>query len=251
MSKQVVYYTAFGSNPYYQNAKISIQSLIELGKFNGDIVVFSDKPFEYFGVINILIQPDHFSKIFELRYIAGQYFDFSKYDKIMYLDTDILVVRPINPLFENGLDFIYFEEPDYYFLTGSISSIFFDWKTRLTKIYKHSINAGQFVVSGKLYPKMMKIWEQNVDKFRHRKAPVFNWKIKKTWFYDQGALNYIIRTNLIEAEKIYGSIRFPICPWQYTKKSHILFHYAAFPVQLVPKLMQKQLDKRLKLLTKE
>lgn len=251
MPKQVVYYTVFGSSPYYQNAKISIQSLKKLGEFTGDVVVFSDKPFVYPGVINIILQTGHFSKIFELRYTAGEHFDFGKYDKIMYLDTDILVVRPINSLFENDLDFIYFEEPDYYFLTGSISSIFFDWKTRMVNIYKHSINAGQFVVSGKNYLETMKVWEQNVDKFRHRKAPVFDWKIKKTWFYDQGTLNYIIRANLIKAQRIQGSIRFPICPWQYTKESHILFHYAAFAIQLVPKLMQKQLNKRLKLLTKK
>lgn len=104
---ELIYYT-IGGNPIYSNIlKLSIDTLIKYGKYNGDIVVITDsstidnvKQIEYIkDVIHVdEISNGHESSINKLK--IYKYKNIYNYKKILYLDIDILIQNDIEKIFK-------------------------------------------------------------------------------------------------------------------------------------------------------
>lgn len=96
----LIYTLAFGSNCWHQ-AVLLVNSLRNAGQFTGDILVFSDIKAEMLGA-KVVNRPDVcaiFNFISARSYI-GKDIDVSGYDKVMMLDSDIVAIAPVQPLFE-------------------------------------------------------------------------------------------------------------------------------------------------------
>ncbi len=96
-----VYLCAFIKKEYIEEAKICIQSLRKNGNFNGPIYLFTDMNISIDGVevIKVNCGSVFLSACFRTRlfeYIK----DFSDDDIFLYLDTDIIILKPL-PSFDN------------------------------------------------------------------------------------------------------------------------------------------------------
>lgn len=96
-----VYLCAFIKKEYIEEAKICIQSLRKNGCFNGPIYLFTDMDISISGieVIKVKCQSVFLSASFRTRlfeYIK----DFSDDDIFLYLDTDIVILKPL-PSFDD------------------------------------------------------------------------------------------------------------------------------------------------------
>lgn len=238
----MVYYIVFGDTVYYDNLKLSIQSLIKLGKFAGEILVFSDKKLDFPKVHNVVLDLPSFKDWFELRFRCYHYFDFNRFQNIIFLDGDVLVVRPLENLF-SGHDVVCFCQADHYIDTGLLNAAFFDSKMFWQNWYKNPINAGQIIFNGQTFEQTLRIWSQNHDNLAHKKFISLDLKIKKTWS-DQCSFNYILRKNLVTYKALKRALKLPIVPWHhFFYKDYFLVHYAAFPPTLANKYMFNNLQK--------
>ncbi len=103
--------------------RLAMRSLREQGQFNGDVILFTDSPdvfsvAETTGDVSQLVTidvvghlarypglvdyPRDWARLF--KPFMADYFDFSAYNKVIYLDSDILCAAPIEPLFEHMAD---------------------------------------------------------------------------------------------------------------------------------------------------
>ncbi len=241
MAKNLVYYTVFGDDPYYENLRTSIDSLRDIGNFDGEILVFSDKPVDYCGASNIVLPMPNSVESIKLRITCYKHFDFSAYDRVLFLDLDIIACRDINWLFARDEDFTYFSQIDHYFTTGIINCSYMDGRTLAKHWWKRPINAGQYLLSGRRFDAVMEHWEEVCDRFAHRRVFELNFSFKRVW-RDQIALNYLIRTGQLRGAHLDDVVRFPIRPVSLRPSRYTLWHYAAFPVQAAGIAMRRRYE---------
>lgn len=107
--KSLIWYISFGSYYHKEATKLSVLSLIEWGKFTGDIVILTDQDsmnddihlqYTNIRVINIsnflkqrIPSADLTNKwnIFCLKPLIHHFVDISKYNYALYLDSDVLI----------------------------------------------------------------------------------------------------------------------------------------------------------------
>lgn len=98
----LIYTVAIG-NDHVRYARFMVQSLRTFGKFDGDILVFSDHAHNIDGAtvvqqLDILaLRKPHMTKAF-----IGKALDVSAYNKVCWLDADVVAVQPVAPLFEQA-----------------------------------------------------------------------------------------------------------------------------------------------------
>lgn len=126
MMKTAVLFYYIGTAPaYVAAAKLAMKSLRSTGEFRGDILMFTDQPQlhqdqgetiisvgekDFLSRFSVLNQSSrNWSLIF--KPFMGLYFDASKYDRLIYMDVDVLCHSSIAPIFsaisENNLHFTY------------------------------------------------------------------------------------------------------------------------------------------------
>lgn len=98
----VAYQNALGDAAWHQ-AFDMVKSLREEGQFDGDILIFAPHKAEVPGAT---VVTDTLPVAFYNPKLAKPWFgmthDFSRYEKVMLLDTDIIALRPVAPLFAQG-----------------------------------------------------------------------------------------------------------------------------------------------------
>lgn len=98
--KTLVYTTAIGDD-HVRMTQMMVQSLREFGKYEGDIMVFTEKPVSIDGAETkveldmLALHVPHLSKVY-----MGKFMDTTGYDRIMYMDTDIVTIKPIQWLID-------------------------------------------------------------------------------------------------------------------------------------------------------
>jgi hypothetical protein len=105
-SKNLIYYTVSGDLKYLELLEISIKSLIDLGKYKDDILIICDSNIK--ENININYPNLKFMLVDKVdgNLSAGnklrvyEYSHLPKYDNILFLDSDILIINDINLLFK-------------------------------------------------------------------------------------------------------------------------------------------------------
>lgn len=188
-----------------------------------DILVFGDKYFiehNKYNVKVIEIGKQDYHPIFT-RIFCSDKIDISKYDQIMYLDSDIEVLNNIYSMFNAKDKLLYAVEWNTFIgmfppKHECTSSCFTD---REFIIYSNNnvVNSGTYCVDSKLFTKFMDTWKDLINKF-----PV-------KWGTDQSTLNLMVYKDLIECDYWEeGIIHFPEQKyWRSTKTtgSEILCHY--------------------------
>ena len=96
-----VYLCAFINTAYLEEAKICIQSLRTNGRFDGPIYLFTDMDVSINGVTTIKVKCNNVKLSASYRTRLFEHMkDFSSDDIFLYLDTDIVVMKPL-PSFDS------------------------------------------------------------------------------------------------------------------------------------------------------
>lgn len=99
----LVYFCIYGKQEYYDCFKLAVKSLIELGGYQGDILIKTDDIDKVKGLMGKFDNLCHYSLIDESLGIFNRYWLYedvlADYDTIIYLDSDILTVNSVNRLF--------------------------------------------------------------------------------------------------------------------------------------------------------
>lgn len=101
----LIYTLAYGDDAL-QQACLMVESLRRWGCYKDDIVVYTHKPYSIEGA-----RTCHFPDAGGLWYLpagkawVGMTMDVSAYEKVLWMDSDVLAVNDIRPLFELGSGF--------------------------------------------------------------------------------------------------------------------------------------------------
>lgn len=126
MNNALVFVCFFTDTINKKLTELAIRSFREKGDYQGDIILFTDYPGDFgvdsYGVTvvknneflknNTCEQGRRFSDRFRryfFRLFMYDFFDFSPYSKVIYVDYDVLAERPIQPMFD------YISEDSFYF----------------------------------------------------------------------------------------------------------------------------------------
>jgi len=97
----LAYLIAAGHERYREAANIAIRALRHLGGFRGDIAVLTDVPFRLpADVEQIPLEPADLGDRPVLKCRAGRKLDLECYQRVVYLDVDILVRAPLAPILD-------------------------------------------------------------------------------------------------------------------------------------------------------
>jgi hypothetical protein len=98
--KPLIYYLAFGDDNVFEQLAISLQSLIEIGRYKGDVLVFSDRSHEAIARDNPWLPPDRLLVASNpakdwVGFVAGKYCIIEEklaydYQPVIYMDPDII-----------------------------------------------------------------------------------------------------------------------------------------------------------------
>ena len=217
--KNLIYYTSYNEE-FSEYTNMSIHSLILRGNYTGDIIVFCDDSFinkfpdrvnkVIYSYPNNTLHPS-FYRIFVLDSI------YKNYDKILYIDSDTLIINDINKLFDFDSDLCYACEG-----TKLNLSKFCTWTTRGFTLeeyekYKENnlINSGTFCFSTKIYDELMRNWKLLLDS-----------RTKYEFRVDQAMFNLLIYSKIIPNTKSYNSLILMYWDTLNTNlKDTVLIHY--------------------------
>lgn len=94
---KTLFYSAAVGDDHLAMARIMVKSLRTHGDFSGDIKVFTEKPSPVDGAESIVnldmlaLHTPHLAKVF-----IGKTMDVSGYDRVVWIDTDVVAVRPVH-----------------------------------------------------------------------------------------------------------------------------------------------------------
>jgi len=77
-------------------ANVAVRSLRRFGQFSGDIVVFTDRLFALPADVEQIVLAPHELERSALKCRAGSKLDLESYQRVLYLDADILVRAPLD-----------------------------------------------------------------------------------------------------------------------------------------------------------
>lgn len=196
MKSNLIYYVCYGIKQF-PLLEISIESLRKFGKYDGEIIVFSDQKASIIGCNYLeVITPVY---TWEEMSIGRVYFGLQikgNYKNIGYFDNDILVMKPVDLLFKKTE---YFKAQS----GGSSLLIFdngFDWPLSKDEeklaIRQNSVCSGAFVASSNIFYNSLDIWRKTFEL-----APKKEWKFK-----EQSALNMAILRGQIKFSPLQKDI---------------------------------------------
>jgi hypothetical protein len=106
--RPLVFYTAFRSQAVLEQLYLSIRSLLEIGRYDGDVMVLSERgkdeiasnipmlPPERLWVLHY--EPDDFTGYVAAKYAILDWEPTWKFQPLVFLDPDIIVDAPIEPM---------------------------------------------------------------------------------------------------------------------------------------------------------
>ncbi len=106
--RPLVYYSVFDRPEIMEQFAISVRSLIEFGRYQGQIVVLTDRaspelarmlPAEYMDRVTIIpFQPHDRPGFMVARYLILDWPDAWRYQPLLYVDADIVFDRDVTPM---------------------------------------------------------------------------------------------------------------------------------------------------------
>jgi hypothetical protein len=152
-------------------AKLTIDTLRNAGKYTGDIIVFTDNPNWLNGIkaTPVIMSRQRFGKAHPAtyRFMIADFIDTSKYDQIMYLDSDILCLKDIEPLF-TAKDCLKYTKENFLLDQSENNYRCFSVRDRIKYGKELVINSGQFCIDSKYFKDYLKIiLNQVTDQYIH------------------------------------------------------------------------------------
>lgn len=202
MTKRILAYTiaydSEGEQTYRHLSKILVSSLIRSG-FNGDIVIFHNGSERIFrlGRHNVyeegldLIEHDSKFTVENLLATAEQRWALKhrvseillneyEWDRLLFLDADTLVTRPIHQLFLGDFDLAIYREPRQNISNSSFNCFLSDFEMQNLKI--EGVNSGIFCVDRSIAKCFFNKWAQ-VERTK---------ELRRRCCTDQAALNRVL-----------------------------------------------------------
>jgi len=190
--RRLVYLACFRDPVYVEAARLCIASLRGPGRYDGDIAVLSDGSFPE-GTPGVTIHRlPAASDVFGIRSAklgAARVLDVARYDRILWLDSDVIAVGDVAPLFaflRRGLaagD----ERPFNTLRAPSVGGCLSRWE-RLRHRFRWGINAGVFCAEAGVFGEYLDLWHAEIERYR---ASLHRW-------IDQPPLNALIVRRRIE-----------------------------------------------------
>lgn len=212
--RPVIYYCAFGSAEQVELVKISIQSCLEFGRYEGDFVILTDLEEECRREIlpicdRVILRSSRLDGVYQFkqaRYSIAEHPEFSAYSPILYLDTDVMVDAPIAGTL---LQILAVEKVSVYFEGCSVEDRDSLGRTLLRKdgietTSRRGINSGILGFSSieTAFPFLAMVMS-TIDQYIHYgpRNEVFN-------FLDQSITNYVLhKHDYLDTNAFQGRVR--------------------------------------------
>lgn len=163
------------SDVFLRQAKLWLTSLIDIGAWRGDIVLFTAQTRELgalAGRVTQIVIPCDFSTEdnWSLHWKRNAIIDFlvsanhspTKYEGVFYCDTDCIAREPVERLLEtlDGADYAYTRDPGPTCASNKVTGAYFQSPEQIAEADKfESINNGTFLISGKRMAEIFAIWQ--------------------------------------------------------------------------------------------
>jgi hypothetical protein len=190
--RKLVYLACFSDPVYAEAARLCITSLRGSGRYRGDIAVLTDGVFPE-GTPGVTVHRlpatrDAFG-IRNAKLGAARILDATRYDRILWLDSDVIAIADVAPLFSflhRGLS-AGDERPFNTLRAVSVGGCLSRWE-RLRHRFRWGINAGVFCVEASLFGRYLDLWRAEIARYR---ASLHRW-------IDQPPLNALIVRRQVE-----------------------------------------------------
>lgn len=135
-----------------------------------------------------------------MKMLARKHVDFSRYQRVLFLDSDILIQQDVNPLLEQCRDGLFVCTDDLHkpLREGGCWRALSEEEVRVHG-ERLGVNGGFFVAEGAVIDHYLSAWQSGMETFQHRPGPGF----------DQPALNACIVRGLIPARIVENIMWFP------------------------------------------
>ncbi len=151
-------------------AQLLVSSLIKCGT-ECDIIVITGGGPELFhchaeGYREIAVEPTEkegwtIPQALRWKMKARELFDATEYDKILYLDCDILAFKNPDDLLQGTWDLMAAKEMGRDMLGPAFASYF--TQEELDQCQRAALNSGTFMISGKYFYALMEAWDETMD----------------------------------------------------------------------------------------
>jgi hypothetical protein len=201
----LAYLVAAGAARYRWAARIAARSLRRLGGFAGDIVILSDRRYDFGDDVRCLVVPEvsGAQSAKSLKLTARGLIDFSAYRRVLFIDCDIIVARPIETLLAQAHQeqaLIATDDLRHNIGTGSTWRCLDPAEISASRNVL-AVNSGCFAAPGHLLDGWLSVWENVLREARDRPGPGF----------DQPGLNACMIRHLFPVVAQSGLMWFPRC----------------------------------------
>jgi hypothetical protein len=168
MSDTLIYLISLGGPAYAAMTDLCIRSLRTWGRYDADIQVLTDGSWRP-GALRaevVRVPPLHDPQEIKLsKAILSRYVDHGRYRRILYMDTDMLAVADVTPLFDIADDAVsgMIEEPFTTMLNPSCGGDILHPGETDEAGRSWGINAGLLCMSAELFPEVMRLWLGSVQ----------------------------------------------------------------------------------------
>ncbi|WP_168416916.1 putative nucleotide-diphospho-sugar transferase [Acinetobacter indicus] len=197
----LIYFCVYGGDEYFECFKYALRSLIVFGRYSGDILIKTD------NIDKAILYTKDFNNKFEFSLINFRYgiFNryylyedvFSKYSSIIYFDSDILTINPIEDLLYSllaGGDIVAYNEFSFeernIILKNRSPWFGLDYMLKFNIVnYQNIVNSGFFVIN-------------NLNKVKPIFERVINYRFLERRYGDQPFLNIALHNSNLNIELI-------------------------------------------------
>ena len=183
---------------YLRMATVLIESLRQLGKFTGDIMVFTDDPSWFKNNQVCTRRIANGIHPLEVRFTSD--IDTRPYGNIMFLDCDILCIGPIDTLFDADNEVLFVYETNKLMNSEKFGHYFLSEEERARHKDEYIINAGTYCVDAAYYHYFTDRWRSMWEKFITHPSLINN------PYNDQSMLNAILRRGQVNCRSLGDSI---------------------------------------------
>ena len=170
--RTLVYTGCYGDPAYAEMTRLLVASLRGPGRYGGEIAVLTDGAFEENGQDVRIVRDDGAHDAFAVKCAkarAASLLDGERYDRILWLDADMVAIRDVAPLFAHAREDLCAGD-EYPFNTLRAASVggALSWWERLRHLRTWGINAGCFCLPGSAFRSTLDLWREEILRFRPR-----------------------------------------------------------------------------------
>jgi FkbM family methyltransferase len=189
--QRVLCYTVAVGEESWRHAEWMVRGLRQFGEFEGDVCVFADRSGKIEGANVIEVAPSMLSVAIPKLYksIIGAKMNTANYDRVMFMDSDISIVNPIEPLLRLPVTCVSVE----HFLASDPGSDWFGLPGDKWRVGDAAFNSGTIIADASEWNSLCATWLQKL-------RDVAAWR--NNTGVDQPALNHLIKSGEIVAQPI-------------------------------------------------